>query len=160
MGFLKGVECNLISVFCKLNLLRNVCGLVVEKDISNIFRIIDLLVKILIEECDENDDLVFIRYEELNFDFILLSLEFKENICYDLNILYIIIIDVNEMFFRMNLIKLMFEKKIVGDGNCFFRVILFSFMNLEDFYGIICNVVCVYMMENEEFFNLFLNDGV
>lgn len=63
MGFLKGVECNLISVFCKLNLLRNVCGLVVEKDISNIFRIIDLLVKILFEECDENDDLVFIRYE-------------------------------------------------------------------------------------------------
>lgn len=89
-----------------------------------------------------------------------MSLEFKENICYDLNILYIIIIDVNEMYLRMNLIKLMFEKKIVGDGNCFFRVILFSFINFEEFYGIICNVVCVYMMENEEFFNLFLNDGV
>lgn len=160
MGFSKGVECNLTSVSCKLNSLRNVCGLVVEKDISNISRTTDLPVKTSIEECDENDDLVFIRHEQSNFDFIPLSPESKENICHDLNIPYITTTDANEMSSRMNLTKPMIEKKIAGDGNCFFRAISFSLTNSEDFHGIIRNAVCVHMMENEELFNPFLNDGV
>lgn len=160
MGFSKGVECNLTSVSCKLNSLRNVCGLVAEKDISNISRTTDLPVKTSIEECDENDDLVFIRHEQSNFDFIPLTPESKENICHDLNIPYITTTDANAMSSRMNLTKPMFEKKIAGDGNCFFRAISFSLTNSEDFHGIIRNAVCVHMMENEELFNPFLNDGV
>lgn len=56
----------------------------------------------------------------------------------------------NEMeCFRMSLLKLRVVKEIIGDGNCFLRVVLFSFINFEVFYNVICNVVCFYMMKNE-----------
>lgn len=57
----------------------------------------------------------------------------------------------------MNILKLRIVKEIIGDGNCFFRVILFSLINFEVFYNVICNVVCVYMMENGEMFKRYLN---
>lgn len=57
----------------------------------------------------------------------------------------------------MNILKLRIVKEIIGDGNCFFRVILFSLINFEVFYNVICNIVCVYMMENGEMFKRYLN---
>ena len=62
--------------------------------------------------------------------------------------------------FQQILSKPSYERKIVGDGNCFFRAISFSVTNSEDYHHVMRSAVCTHLNQNQELFKAFLRDNV
>lgn len=84
MRYSQSIECNLTGVYCKMNSIFNVSNLLKEeKDIAK------EKSNATIESGDGEDDLVFIRQEQLQFCFTPLNAVFKKDVCQKLNIPYI-----------------------------------------------------------------------
>lgn len=81
----------------------------------------------------------------------------KQKLCKILGLFYfeIKIGESIEKIFR-ELKKLSLIQKIIGDGNCYFRVIFYCFIRLESYYNVICIVVCKYILRYENDFKMFL----
>lgn len=153
MRYSQSIECNLTGVYCKMNSIFNVSNLLKEeKDIAK------EKSNATIESGDGEDDLVFIRQEQLQFCFTPLNAVFKKDVCQKLNIPYIY--NENSSDFqssKTNMTRPRLEKKIAGDGNCFFRAVSCSLSNSEDFHNVIRAAVCEHMMENNDLFIPFLD---
>ena len=112
-----------------------------------------------VESTDQNDDLIFISQEQVQFSFSPLKTNIREQLCQKLNIPYICIGDSANMHCsKTNIAAPRTEKEIIGDGNCFFRAVSFSLANSEDFHNVVRNAVCKHMLENRELFHPFLNN--
>ncbi|XP_062579086.1 uncharacterized protein LOC134241009 [Saccostrea cucullata] len=161
MGYSKDVECNLSGVTCKMSM-ANVSGLLEnEEDIGKISEITNISSEIIAETSNIDDELILISHEQSQFSFMPLSTGLKKHLCQNLNIPFICIDNFcDSQCTETNISDPMFEKEILGDGNCFFRAISFSLTNSEDFHNVIRNSVCEHMIENKELFQSFLKDGV
>ncbi|XP_062597054.1 uncharacterized protein LOC134258504 [Saccostrea cucullata] len=162
MGYTRNVECNLTSVSCKMGDIANVSDMSeVEENIDGKSEGSKLSGDITHETGDADDDLFFIGHEQFQFSFIPLSTNLKKHLCENLNIPFVSIENYGDIkFYRTNISEPLSEKKITGDGNCFFRAVSFSLANSEDFHYVIRNAVCEHIIENKEIFQPFLRDGV
>lgn len=43
-------------------------------------------------------------------------------------------------------------KDIIGDGNCFFRVVFYCLICIESYYYVVWSVICNYILEYEDKF--------
>ncbi|XP_062621669.1 uncharacterized protein LOC134283235, partial [Saccostrea cucullata] len=160
MGYTRNVECNLTSVSCKMSNIANDMS-EVEENIDGKSEGSKLFGDTTHETGDADDDVFFIGHEQFQFSFIPLSTNLKKHLCENLNIPFISIGNSGEIkCYRTNISEPLSEKKIIGDGNCFFRAVSFSLANSEDFHYVIRNAVCEHIIENKELFQPFLRDGV
>lgn len=160
MGYSNSIECNLTGVSCTMNPIENDSNLLnVEEEASEPFEKLMSSEEQNVESTDQNDDLIFISHEQVQFSFSPLKTNIREQLCQKLNIPYICIGDSANMHCsKTNIAAPRTEKEIIGDGNCFFRAVSFSLANSEDFHNVVRNAVCKHMLENRELFHPFLNN--
>lgn len=160
MGYSRSVECNLTSVSCKMISLENTNCFCEDKEDMGISQKEKLPLERTDETPDENDDLLMVGCDNVQYDYIPLDAKLKKHLCEYLNIPYISTDNSNDtQCYRTNIKKPRHEKAITGDGNCFFRAISFSLTNSEDFHNIIRNAVCAHMIKNKDLFKPFLRDS-
>lgn len=159
MGYSNSVECNLTGVLCKMNLIANDSSVLMEEgEIDTKCEETNMSVESSLQTCEEEDDLILIGQEQLQFRFIPMNSSLKKDLCKTLNIPYISLNDyVAIQCFSSNMTSPSQEKQILGDGNCFLRAVSFSLTNSEDFLSIVRNLVCQHMMENKDLLEPFLN---
>lgn len=156
MGYSKSVEYNLTDVSCKMNYIENDSCLHMTGDIVTDFEQSNIPAESSFEAGDGKDDLIFIGQDQLQFSFTLLTASLKKDLCQKMNVP-----DISDsaamQFSRSTMTTPRQEKKILGDGNCFFRAVSFCLTNSEDFYNVMRSAVCQHSIGKKELFEPFLN---
>lgn len=160
MGYSNNIECNLTGVSCSMNATDDDGNLLrVKKDAAVVNERSMFSEDTFVKTSDRDDDLIFVGQEQFQFSYIPLNSNLKKDLCQKLNVPYICMensTDIQHSISCMTTPRL--ERQILGDGNCFFRVVSFSLTNSEDFHNVIRNAVCQHMLEYKELFQQFLNN--
>lgn len=113
MRYSQSIECNLTGVYCKMNSISHV-----SKEENNIA---EEKSNTTVETGDGEDKSIFIRQEQNQFCFTPINSVLKKDLCQKLNIPYISNENTNDFqSTKTNMTRPRLEKKIKGDGNCFF----------------------------------------
>ncbi|XP_078328196.1 uncharacterized protein LOC144623624 [Crassostrea virginica] len=151
MGYTQNVECNLTGVYCHMSAASS-DQVEVQNDVHNSPDLNEV-------ELIADEDVSIVNFEEGHFTFLPLNVDVKKGLCQKLNVPYIRY-STDMLSSQQTLSKPSSEKKIVGDGNCFFRAMSFSVTNTEDYYYVMRNAVCTHLNQNQELFKPFLRDNV
>lgn len=161
MGYSRNVECNLTSVSCKMISLENTNCWYEDNGDKGISQKEKLSLGRKDETPDENDDLLLVGCDNVQYDYFPIDTKLKKQLCEYLNIPYISTDNSSDIQCHgTHISKPRHEQAISGDGNCFFRAISFSLTNSEDYHNIIRNAVCAHMIKNKDLFKPFLRDGL
>lgn len=134
IGYSNSIECNLTGVSCKMKSIECVENLLEQNDAGELFERPVSLDQMSVGTHDQNDDLIFISQQQVQFSFLPLPLNLRENLCQKLNVPYISNGDsVNMQCSRTNMTTLRLEKEILGNGNCFFQSCHTALLTLKTF---------------------------
>lgn len=178
MGFSKTVECELTGVSCSVKYFATaevdelersedyLSEFVFMSDQSNVEgtrryseQLKDSKQNDFVQDqsdTSQTNDVIFMGEEIKGYNFRPLSTQTQKNLCKELGLPYPDHRCEDDTVFVKDISAPSSCKEIEGDGNCFFRAILFSLTNSESHHHHIRKVVCEHLLKHEAIFEQFL----
>ncbi|XP_078320119.1 uncharacterized protein LOC111115941 [Crassostrea virginica] len=156
MGYSAAVQCNFTGVLCKISNIASISGPQDGDDgTCTMFGDSQIFMN-----TEEDDDLIFVSQDQLQYKFTPMCTELKKHICQNLQLPYISTSNESMGVSENELGSPTIEQQIRGDGNCFFRAISYSLTNSEGFHNVVRNAVCNHLRQNKDLFQPFLRNGI